>query len=295
MATWVLNFTKSGTKDKKQLVAQARELLEVGLWGIPPGNPMKDKMKPGDQVLAFVGAPERRFVGDAALATGWHQWTPDEEQLYPAGSTFSAGVALKDAHVWAQSLQLSPVWEKTQAAKTNPNARWYGGIVSLTDADGQLILDAGQGGPTGEVTTPEPPSVTTPPRDSSSAASTFFQATEALRAVPPGTNLSEQKTRWYFIDKYVAALGYTGVEDLDMGDAVASGSVPDYVLRANGKPAVALEAKSLGSSLGAKEAGQVVQYCGGLGVRWGLLTDGRYFKLFDAPVLGKAPEERLVF
>jgi hypothetical protein len=29
-------------------------------------------------------------------------------------------------------------------------------------------------------------------------------------------------------------------------------------------------------------------------VRWGAVTDGRYFKLYDAPMLGVSPEERLV-
>lgn len=35
-------------------------------------------------------------------------------------------------------------------------------------------------------------------------------------------------------------------------------------------------------------------YCSNLGVRWGAVTDGRYFKLYDAPLLGVLPEERQV-
>jgi predicted type IV restriction endonuclease len=66
------------------------------------------------------------------------------------------------------------------------------------------------------------------------------------------------------------------------------------VLRINGKPAIAIEAKKLGSPLGPKEAAQVVAYCSNLGVRWGAVTDGREFKLYDAPVLGVPPEERIV-
>jgi predicted type IV restriction endonuclease len=62
----------------------------------------------------------------------------------------------------------------------------------------------------------------------------------------------------------------------------------------NGKAAIAIEAKKLGAQLGAKEAAQVVAYCSNLGVRWGAVTDGRHFKLYDAPVLGVPPEERSV-
>ncbi len=66
------------------------------------------------------------------------------------------------------------------------------------------------------------------------------------------------------------------------------------MLRVNGQSAIAIEAKKLGAQLGSKEAGQVVAYCSNLGVRWGAVTDGRYFKLYDAPMLGVSPEERLV-
>jgi predicted type IV restriction endonuclease len=82
--------------------------------------------------------------------------------------------------------------------------------------------------------------------------------------------------------------------DIRRGSPVDSGNFPDYVLCVNGRPAIAIEAKKLGAPLGAKEAAQVVAYCSNLGVRWGAVTDGRYFKLYDAPVLGVPPEERRV-
>ena len=66
------------------------------------------------------------------------------------------------------------------------------------------------------------------------------------------------------------------------------------MLRVNGDAAIAIEAKKLGTSLGAKEAGQVVAYCSNLGVRWGAVSDGREFKLYDAPMLGVPPAERQV-
>lgn len=73
-----------------------------------------------------------------------------------------------------------------------------------------------------------------------------------------------------------------------------AGSFPDYVLLVNGEAAIAIEAKKLGTPLGAKEAGQVVGYCSNLGVRWGAVTDGGEFKLYDAPMLGVPPAERQV-
>jgi hypothetical protein len=123
----------------------------------------------------------------------------------------------------------------------------------------------------------------------------LFKTVEKLNAASAyGGLLSEYDTRAEFIDKYLDALGYTEFGDVQRGGSVDSGTFPDYVLRVNGKPAIAIEAKKLGTPLGSKEAGQVVGYCSNLGVRWGAVTDGRYFKLYDAPMLGVSPEDRLV-
>jgi predicted type IV restriction endonuclease len=108
------------------------------------------------------------------------------------------------------------------------------------------------------------------------------------------SRLSEYDTRAFFIDKYLEALGYSEIDDVQRGSPVESGNFPDYVLRVGGGPAIAIEAKKLGAQLGAKEAAQVVQYCSTLGVRWGAVTDGRFIKVYDAPVLGVPPDERVV-
>jgi predicted type IV restriction endonuclease len=57
---------------------------------------------------------------------------------------------------------------------------------------------------------------------------------------------------------------------------------------------MAIEAKRLGAALGEREAAQLVSYCAVVGVRWGLLTDGRRLQVYDAPVVGIPPEDRLV-
>ena len=81
MATWLLNFVKAGTPQKKQRTAQARSLLEVGLWGVPSKSPATHQVKPGDRVIAYVGAPERVFVGDAVIDGAFHTWSADEAAI----------------------------------------------------------------------------------------------------------------------------------------------------------------------------------------------------------------------
>ena len=90
MADWILNFTKGGAKVKKQMPQQARDLLLVGLWGIPPTAQAKDKLAADDRVLAYVGAPDRVFIGEATIEAPWHEWTSDEAARYPMTSSFAA-------------------------------------------------------------------------------------------------------------------------------------------------------------------------------------------------------------
>ena len=150
-------------------------------------------------------------------------------------------------------------------------------------------------GSDGEITSPVPSPVAMRTTGGAIDPSLLFRTVERLKpAAKLDGSLSEYDTRAEFIDKYLEALGYTELGDIRRGSPVDSGSFPDYVLRVSGKAAIAIEAKRLGASLGAKEAAQVVAYCSNLGVRWGAVTDGRYFKLYDAPMLGVPPEERRV-
>jgi hypothetical protein len=182
---------------------------------------------------------------------------------------------------------------------SNPGARFMSGVVRITDHDFTTVL-AARSGATQHPGTPVPGPVAVPgPAGGVSTAGAavdvnlLFKTAERLKKVGSSA-LSEQDTRAYFIDKYLEALGYTEFGDIQHGSSVESGTFPDYVLRVNGQPAIAIEAKKLGSPLGPKDAAQVVAYCSNLGVRWGAVTDGRRFRLYDAPVLGVPPSERRV-
>src|SRR5438046_820938 len=103
---WILNYTRRGTKDKKLMPQQARKLLDLGLWGIPEAAQAKDKLSTGDRVLAYVGSPDRVFVGDAKIGAGWHLWTPEEAREYSAAGSFNAGIRLTDCRCWDKPVAL---------------------------------------------------------------------------------------------------------------------------------------------------------------------------------------------
>lgn len=107
--------------------------------------------------------------------------------------------------------------------------------------------------------------------------------------------LSEYDTRRVLIEPLLQALGWDvhdpGVVRAELSTA---GGRVDYALLVDRRPAVFIEAKSLNSSLPVKDAAQLVGYGATEGVRWGVLTDGADYKLYDCFNTGDL-EEKHVF
>jgi hypothetical protein len=284
--------------------------------GIPSTAQSKDKIAPGDRIVAFVGAPDRAFIGHAVVASPWHEWTDEEATVYPTVGTFSAGIALSDPVIWSKPLPLGAIWPSTQGAKTNPLARWYGTLARLSTADFDLIVDAGTSGvadreeaaaatrrvagpvswssPSEAASGPSAPAIGAAGLPESDAL--FAAARKVQDFIGSPQPISEEGTRAFFINKQLEALGYTDFDDIEHGSLVASGTFPDYVLQSNGRQVIAIEAKRFGHPLGPKEAAQLVGYGGVLGLPWGILTDGRYLHVYDMPVTvtGVKPHDRVV-
>jgi hypothetical protein len=300
----LFNFSKKGAAKGRTLREQASELLEVRLWGIGAKTPNRKSLTAGDRVLIYVGAPEYEFIGHAELASPAHQWAPEEAARYPG--SFEGGVAFQSADAWQHPVPILTILPKLAMSEKNPGAHFFSGVIRITQDDYATAVQAGTGvtvaGTVERDDAPAHPGAATisaialDPEDTD--RNLLFRTIEKLRRQiakgAAGQTLSEYDTRAVFIDKYLEALGYTEIDDVQRGSPVESGNVPDYVLHVNGKPAIAIEAKKLGAQLGPKEAAQVVAYCSNLGVRWGAVSDGRYLKLYDAPLLGVAPHERLV-
>lgn len=312
MATWILNFVKSGTPVKKQLGAQARQLFEVGLWGLPPGSQAATKIKPGDRVVAFAGAPERVFLADGVVEQGQHSWDATEVHRYPLNTSFQAGISIHQVSVWSRPLRFHDIWPSLSASDTNAKGHFMQAAYRLDQADGDQLIAAGRSGSPpaappvpvapapiapapAEPTAPAPQPPASADADIGAEAAAFLKLVERINDIPEGARINEETTRALLLNKYFDALGYSGLADIQYGETAQSGNTPDYVLRVDGRPAIAVEAKALGIALRDREAGQVTGYCGTLGVRWGLLTDGRFMKLYDAHVLSPSLDDRLVF
>lgn len=295
MAYYIFNFTRKGADKSKPLREQAGRLLKAKLWGIGNKTQNRELLAAGDRVLAYVGAPEQAFIGHATLSSGTRTWTPQEAQAYP--EDWPAGVAFEQATLWEHPVPLKTVWPEMPSAATNPDARFFGGVVRVKQEDFERVLAERES--TASVVTPAS-SVADTSAQTKAAPDTvldrLYLETERLRAfVKDPKPLSEDATRALLINRYIDALGYTDFGDVDYGVPVESGDFADYVLQPSTGHAVVIEAKKFGAPLGPKEAAQVVKYASVLGLRWGLVTDGRYVKLYDAPVPNVTPANRLVF
>ena len=272
---YLFNFSRKGAAKGRTLQEQAAELLQVKLWGIGSKTPNRGSLAAGDRVLIYVGAPEYAFIGHAELASSTHEWAPEEASRYPG--SFEGGVVLTSAEVWPHPVPMKTALPQLELKETNPGAHFFSGVVRITQRDYETVAATGTGvalRPTPEATEdPESPPVSAPllaPTDGRPIdVGLLFKTAEKLsNAGRLSGSLSEYDTRAEFIDKYLEALGYTELGDIQRGSPVESGNFPDYVLRVNDQTAIAIEAKKLGAELGRKEAAQVVAYCSNLGVRW---------------------------
>lgn len=110
---------------------------------------------------------------------------------------------------------------------------------------------------------------------------------------PP--KLSEADTKAVFIERYITALGYEGLEDVVREYYVKnSQEFIDYVLRAGGEPVLAIEAKPLQTDLTDKHAAQLIQYGAVEGLEWCALTNARALWLFNTYLKGDQQQKLVV-
>lgn len=109
------------------------------------------------------------------------------------------------------------------------------------------------------------------------------------------SKLSEADTKAVFIEKYIGALGYEGLEDVVREYYVKnSQEFIDYVLRIKGERVLAIEAKPLQTELTDKHAAQLIQYCSVDGIEWCALTNARALWLFNTYLKGDQNQKLVV-
>lgn len=106
--------------------------------------------------------------------------------------------------------------------------------------------------------------------------SNYLRELSAVLASPEGKSLSEAMTKHHFIDKYIDCLGYQGIGDVELEYPVKNtGKYIDYVLKIEGQPVLAVEAKSLAVPLSDDVGAQLLEYQVVENIEWGVATNAR--------------------
>ena len=95
--------------------------------------------------MLAVGAPYYVFVGDAVVSEGYHRLSQEETARLPRTISFGHGISLTRARLWPEDLPIMAVWPLTEAAGTNPDARFYSTMNPLRPRDASIIVSAGTG------------------------------------------------------------------------------------------------------------------------------------------------------
>ena len=147
MAHYIFNFVEGIAADGPAMREQAARFLRVRMWGIAADEPHCNALAPGDLILIYLGAPEREFLGRAELATGNHDWTTSEAQMYPGDA--SGGVALAEVEEWHPPVSMSAVLAQIDSPQAK--ADFQVGVVLITahEYDTALAVAGGRSSSTG--------------------------------------------------------------------------------------------------------------------------------------------------
>jgi len=107
------------------------------MWGIDADEPHRNALAAGDLILVYVGAPERKFIGRAELASPVRDWTPSEAQEYPGD--FGGGVLLAQIEEWDPPVPMSTVLSQIDTSE-NARADFEVGVVRITANEYETAL-----------------------------------------------------------------------------------------------------------------------------------------------------------
>ena len=114
------------------------------MWGIDADERHGNALASGDLILIYLGAPERKFIGRAELASAVHDWKPSEARVYPGDSP--SGVLLAQVEEWDPPVPMKTVLSQIDRAG-NARADFQAGVARITanEYETAIAVAAGRG------------------------------------------------------------------------------------------------------------------------------------------------------
>lgn len=108
-------------------------------------------------------------------------------------------------------------------------------------------------------------------------------------------NLTELETRKFLIDIVLNDLGWKldNPESVRLGEENVYGQRPDYCLYLDGNRCLIVEAKALKTKIDLQAVRQLVTYCKLMNIRYGIVTNGEVWEVYDSEKTG-GPTDQLL-
>jgi hypothetical protein len=129
VAHYIFNLVSRGTSPRPGLRERAAALLGAGMWAVDRDERHGSSLAAGDLVLVYLGAPERKLVGRAELASPLHDWSEAEAQACPGDSP--GGVTLAQVEEWDPPVPMSAVLSQMDPSE-KAKADFALGVVRVT-------------------------------------------------------------------------------------------------------------------------------------------------------------------
>ena len=112
------------------------------MWSIDSDEPHRSALAAGDLILVYLGAPERKFIARAELASAVHDWTAHEAQVYTGDSL--SRVLLAEVEEWDPPVPMTAVLPHIDPAE-NAKADFEAGVVRITANEYETALAVAAG------------------------------------------------------------------------------------------------------------------------------------------------------
>jgi hypothetical protein len=129
VAHYIFNLVSRETSPRPGLRERAAAFLGAGMWAVDRDERHGSSLAAGDLVLVYLGAPERKLVGRAELASPLHDWSEAEAQACPGDSP--GGVTLAQVEQWNPPVPMSAVLSQMDPSE-KAKADFALGVVRVT-------------------------------------------------------------------------------------------------------------------------------------------------------------------
>ena len=114
--------------------------MEDGFWGLGERTPNRRALRQNDEIVFYVGNPEKAFKGTASLSSDVFMLTPDQLETFGHGKEFyrpEYGVFLSDIDVWQKPRRMEEVLADIQfiVNKDDWYAYFQGGVRQVSEQD----------------------------------------------------------------------------------------------------------------------------------------------------------------